>query len=58
MNEMTQKHTKPSLQHMHKLLCKEYKGAKSMEGMVVNYHARWLSLSATKVEGMYKLSKW
>ena len=61
LDKITQKHIRPSLQHEHKQLCKDYKDAKSLEDADIKYHvirASWLSSGATTEEGMYSLSKW
>jgi hypothetical protein len=61
LDKITQKHIRPSLQHEHKQLCKDYKDAKSLEDADIKYHvirAWWLSSGATTEGGMYSLSKW
>jgi hypothetical protein len=61
LDKITQKHIRPSLQHEHKQLCKDYKDAKSLEDADIKYHvirAWWLSSGATMEEGMYSLSEW
>jgi hypothetical protein len=61
LDKITQKHIRPSLQHEHKQLCKDYKDAKSLEDVDIKYHvirAWWLSSGATTEEGMYSLSEW
>jgi hypothetical protein len=60
-----EKHTKadirPDLQAQHRLLCKQYKNAKSLEEAEMKYLAIrswWLSSGATTNEGLVRLDLW
>ena len=60
-----EKHTKADirddLQEQHRVLCKQYKNASSMEDAEVWYFAIkawWLSVRATTTEGLHRLELW
>jgi hypothetical protein len=61
MERHTAAHIKPDLQQQHKLLCKQYKDAKTPEQSESRYlaiRAWWLSSGAVSEEGIRDLDTW